>query len=351
MIEAKPDIRSFLKEDLQQLAQEWNLPKFRANQIYEWLWTKGATTFDQMTNLDKALRARLDDFFEIHSIHEDWVQKSVDGTIKTRFKLHDDSLIESVLIPVKKERRMTSCVSSQVGCSLSCKFCATGMMKRMRNLNPGEIYDQVRLLNEQSLAHFDQPLTNIVYMGMGEPLLNYKNVLRSIDLISSSSGLGFSPKRITISTAGIAKMIKRLAEDNPKVRLALSLHAASDSKRSEIMPINNQNNLEALMDALSYFYQTTKNKISYEYIAFQGFNDTEEDADMLVKLCKRFPVLVNIIEYNPIEGVSFVKSDSLTLSSFAAKIRNSGVMVTVRKSRGKDIDAACGQLANKEKAI
>ena len=348
MVDAKQDIRVLSKEDLQNLAQEWNLPRFRADQIYSWLWGKGATNFEEMTNLDKNLRTKLSEKFEINSIEADLVQRSTDGTIKTRFRLFDNNLIESVLIPVERDKRVTACVSSQVGCSLSCKFCATGMMKRMRNLSPGEIYDQVKILNQQSQKYYRMPLTNIVYMGMGEPLLNYRNVLKSIELISSSEGLGFSPKRITISTAGIAKMMKQLADDNPKVNLALSLHAATDEKRNEIMPINEQNNLSALIEALSYYYQKTKNKISYEYITFQGFNDSENDAKDLIRLCKRFPVLINIIEYNPIPGLDFTKSDQLTIESFASKIRKSGVMVTVRKSRGKDIDAACGQLANRE---
>jgi len=218
----------------------------------------------------------------------------------------------------------------------------------MRNLDPGEIYDQVRRVNDISLEKYGHQLTNIVYMGMGEPLLNYKNVMESIDLICSPEGLGFSPKRAVISTAGIAKMIKKLADDNSKVRLALSLHAADDVKRNEIMPINEQNNLDVLMDALKYYHQVTKNKISFEYITFKGFNDSKEDAQNLIKLCSHFPVLVNIIEYNPIEGVTYEKSDPLTIDQFAATLRKAGVMVTVRKSRGKDIDAACGQLANKD---
>ena len=344
----KKDIRSFSKPELAAIFLGMDEKKFRANQVYEWLWQKGAKDFDEMTNLSKDLRDQLKEHFVINTIQEDKVQKSLDGTIKSRYRLHDGPMIESVLIPVPTDNRFTVCVSSQVGCSLTCKFCATGRMKRLRNLDAGEIYDQVSLVNEQSLKYFSHPLTNIVYMGMGEPLLAYKNVLKSIELICSPEGLNMSPKRITVSTAGIAKMIKKLADDEVKFNLALSLHAADDKKRDEIMPINEQNSLAILMEAIEYFYKKTKNKISYEYITFQNFNDSLEDAAKLVKLCKRFPVKVNIIEYNPIDGAPFEKSAAHRIDDFAKYLRDHQVMVTVRRSRGKDIDAACGQLANKD---
>jgi len=325
--------------------------KFRAKQVYEWLWQKGAHDFEEMTNLSKALREQLNTNFVINAIVEDKVQYSDDGTIKSRYKLYDGHLIEAVLIPVVKDNRFTVCVSSQVGCSLSCTFCATGRMKRVRNLDPGEIYDQVLMVNRQAEEAFGHPLTNIVYMGMGEPLLAYKNVyknvLKSIEHITSPQGLHMSPKRITVSTAGIAKMIRKLADDEVKFNLALSLHAANDEKRDQIMPINEQNNLSVLMDSIEYFYQKTKNRISYEYIAFQRFNDSIDDAIQLARLCKRFPVRVNIIEYNPIDNAPFTKADAEQIDRFAQFLRDKGVMITVRRSRGKDIDAACGQLANK----
>ncbi|MBV6652405.1 MAG: 23S rRNA (adenine(2503)-C(2))-methyltransferase RlmN [Mameliella sp.] len=343
----KADIRQLDLKALQDIFVSMGEKKFRATQVHEWLWKKGARTFTEMTNLSKALREKLEDRFAINAIITDQVQHSTDGTIKSRFRLHDGHLIESVLIPVPADNRYTVCVSSQVGCSLSCTFCATGRMKRLRNLDAAEIYDQVVMVNQQCEAHYDHPLTNIVYMGMGEPLLAYKNVLESIDRITSEDGLNMSPRRITISTAGIAKMIKRLAEDAVKVNLALSLHAADDIKRNEIMPINEQNNLETLMEALQYYYQQTRNRISYEYITFQDFNDTVEDAENLARLCKQFPVRVNIIEYNPIDGAPFRKSTEYRIDDFARHLRDQGIMVTVRRSRGKDIDAACGQLANK----
>lgn len=343
----KKDIRKLTLPELEALLVEQGEKKFRAKQVWEWLWQKGVHSFAEMTNLSKPLRQILDENFTIHAITEDKVQRSLDGTIKTRFRLHDGHLIESVLIPVPEENRFTVCVSSQVGCSLTCKFCATGQMKRVRNLDAAEIYDQVVLVNRQSVEVFGYPLTNIVYMGMGEPLLTYRNVLESIERITSPEGLGVSPRRITISTAGIAKMIRQLADDEVKVNLALSLHAATDEKRNEIMPINEQNNLQALMAALEYFYKKTRNRLSYEYIAFRNFNDSPEDAAHLAGLCQRFPVRVNIIEYNPVEGVSFHKSTEDQIDRFARFLSQREVTVTVRRSRGKDIDAACGQLANK----
>ncbi len=344
----KLDIRKCSLDDLKSIVSEIGEPAFRAKQIYEWIWKKSAVSFDHMTNLSKKLRNYLHDHYEIRSIELDKFQQSNDGTIKSRFKLFDGHMIESVLIPVAKDDRYTVCVSSQVGCSLTCAFCATGQMKRMRNLEPGEIYDQVVKVNQQSLETYKHPLTNIVFMGMGEPLLAYKNVLESIELITGEHGLHMSPRRITVSTAGIAKMIRKLADDEVKFNLALSLHAADDVKRNEIMPINETNNLEVLMDAIAYFYTKTKGKISYEYIAFKNFNDSIQDARNLAKLCKRFPVHVNIIEYNPIDGLEFVKSNVDATDRFASFLRNQDIMVTIRRSRGKDIDAACGQLANKD---
>lgn len=344
----KLDIRKFSLEEIQEIVLAIGEPKFRAKQIYEWLWKKSAVHFEQMTNLSKKLRSHLSENYEIRAISLDKFQKSSDGTIKSRFQLYEGHMIESVLIPVPKDKRFTVCVSSQVGCSLTCKFCATGQMKRMRNLEPGEIYDQVVRVNQQSLETFGHPLTNIVYMGMGEPLLAYKNVLESVDLITGEHGLNMAPRRITVSTAGIAKMITKLADDQVKFNLALSLHAADDVKRNEIMPINESNNLEVLMDALEYFYLNTRNKISYEYISFKNFNDSIQDAKNLAKLCKRFPVTVNIIEYNPIDGLEFEKSKADAVDQFASFLRKQDIMVTIRRSRGKDIDAACGQLANKD---
>ncbi len=347
-ITTKIDIRQFELSELEEWFKARGQARFRAKQVYEWLWKKSAFTFEEMTNLSKDLRKDLEEHFEINPITLDKVQHSNDGTIKSRFKLYDGHLMESVLIPVPEDNRYTVCVSCQVGCSLSCAFCATGLMDRKRNLSAAEIYDQVVLVNQQCLETFDHPLTNIVYMGMGEPLLTYREVKKSIEMITSEAGLGMSPRRITVSTAGIAKMIKKLADDDLRVNLALSLHAADDEKRDKIMPINEHNNLKVLMESLQYFHLNTKNKISYEYIAFNDFNVTMQDAKNLLKLCKQFPVRVNIIEYNSVEGLDFVKAPEDRINDFAKYLRDNGVMITVRRSRGKDIDAACGQLANKE---
>ena len=342
------DIRQITKQDLSEYCKSNGLPAFRANQVWEWIWKKGKTSFDEMRNIPKDLRTKLSEDFHFQAVQVDKVQNSTDGTIKSRLKLHDGHMIEAVLIPVPKDKRYTVCVSSQVGCSLTCSFCATGKMKRMRNLDPAEIYDQVVIVNKQCQETFDANLTNIVFMGMGEPLLAYNNVLKGIEHITSEYGLHMSPRRITVSTVGIEKMIRKLADDDVKFNLALSLHAATDEKRDQIMPINETNNLDALMLALKYFYDTTKNRISYEYIAFEGFNDGIEDARALYHLCRDFPVRINIIEYNPVEGVPYVKSPEDRINEFARYLTEKGVMVTLRRSRGKDIDAACGQLANKE---
>ncbi|ADY53798.1 23S rRNA m(2)A-2503 methyltransferase [Pseudopedobacter saltans DSM 12145] len=342
----KLDIRSFSLENLRSKFIELNEKPFRANQIYEWIWKKSATTFDEMTNISKDLRDKLKEIFVINAVKINSSQFSSDKTIKNSFILHDTHLIEGVLIPTPE--RMTACVSSQVGCSLTCKFCATGYMDRKRNLNPDEIYDQVVLIDKQAKENYGIPLTNIVYMGMGEPLLNYANVLKSIERITSEDGLNMASKRITVSTAGIAKMIKKLGDDNVKFNLALSLHAANDQKRNEIMPINEQNSLQALAEALKYFYAKTKNPVTYEYIVFNDFNDGIEDARELAKFCKHIPCKVNIIEYNPISFADFANAQEDKIEAFAEHLRKQGVTTNIRRSRGKDIDAACGQLAVKE---
>jgi 23S rRNA (adenine2503-C2)-methyltransferase len=353
-IPTRTDIRAATLPDLENLLAEWGEPRFRARQIHEWLWAKSATDFEAMSNLPKALRTRLSEHYSLYTLFEDKVQHSADGTIKTRWRTHDGHRIESVLIPVPDDGRFTVCVSTQIGCSLTCKFCATGRMGRTRNLDPWEIYDQVVLVNRQCIEAFGSKITNVVYMGMGEPLLTYASTLKSIEHLTTPepAGLGMGARRITVSTAGIAKMIRKLADDGFRCNLALSLHAADDTKRNEIMPINESNNLEALMSALEYYYQKTKGRISYEYIAFENFNDGPDDAAKLIMLCRRkFPVRVNIIEYNPIGGeLPFVKSDEDRLNEFAQRLMRHDVTVTVRRSRGKDIDAACGQLANVEEA-
>lgn len=342
----KKNIRHLSYEELEAWFLENGEKKFRAKQVYEWLWSKQARSFSVMTNLSLKLRLKLEETFSLPSIREDLSQISADGTIKIRFRTHDHHLVEGVLIPT--EKRLTACVSSQVGCSLSCKFCATGFLDRKRNLEFDEIFDQVAIINEKCLEQYGKKLTNIVYMGMGEPLLNYKNVLRSVERITSPEGLGMSPKRITVSTAGVAKMIKQLGDDQVRFKLALSLHAPTDEKRNEIMPINETNHIKALVKALNYFYQKTGNEITLEYILFKNFNDSEEDALQLTKIFRQVPAdLVNIIEYNPIDNATFRKPEEEAVNRFMKFLENNKVNARLRRSRGKDIDAACGQLANK----
>jgi 23S rRNA (adenine2503-C2)-methyltransferase len=349
MKSTKQNIRNLSLEEMKTLFVEKGEKAFRAKQLYEWLWKKSARSFEEMTNLSIELRDKLQEEFEIPAVQVAEEQISEDQTIKNAFKLADGKITEGVLIPTPK--RVTACISSQVGCSLSCKFCATGKLKLMRNINFDEIYDQVAIIKEQAEKHYNRPLSNIVYMGMGEPLLNYSQVLKSIERITAEDGLGMSPKRITVSTAGIAKLIKRLGDDQVKFNLAVSLHAANDEKRSKIMPINDQNNLEILAEALKYFYERTETRVTFEYIIFKDFNDEIQDAQELAEFCKHIPCKINIIEYNPIDDAEFQQASTKKVDAFAAFLENRNLIVNIRRSRGKDIDAACGQLANKNGAI
>jgi len=342
----KTDIRSLDLSQLQQHFKEMSEPAYRAKQVYQWLWEKSARSFEEMSNVSKELRKKLDENYAINVVAVNNSQFSNDHTIKSSFRLYDGNIVEGVLIPM--EERMTACVSSQVGCSLTCKFCATGYMDRKRNLNADEIYDQVVLIDQQAKQNYKAPLTNIVYMGMGEPLLNYANVMKSIERITAPDGLNMSYKRITVSTAGIAKMIRKLGDDGAKFNLALSLHAADDKKRNEIMPITEHNSLKALAEALKYYFAKTKNPVTYEYIVFNGFNDEIQDAMDLAKFCKHVPCKVNLIEYNPIQFADFINAEGDKIDAFSNYLKNQGVNTNIRRSRGKDIDAACGQLAVKE---
>ena len=340
------NIRQLSLHELEEFFETIGEKKFRTKQVWEWLWQKHAHSFADMTNLCKELRQKLGAHFTLPALSIDTTQQSTDGTVKSRFKTHEGHLCEGVLIPT--ESRITACVSSQIGCSLSCRFCATGYIERKRNLEFDEIYDEVVLINQQSEKIYGKKLSNIVFMGMGEPLLNYRNVLRAIEKISAEDGLAMSPKRITVSTAGVAKQIRQLGDDKVRFKLALSLHAANDAKRNEIMPINESNNLKALVDALNHFYKQTKNEITLEYILFNNFNDSTKDADELIKIYRQVPAdLVNIIEYNPIDFAKFEKPSEQRMEEFMAYLSKHRVNARLRRSRGKDIDAACGQLANK----
>jgi len=342
---ARRDIRKLKLDELKSFFVEKGDKAFRAQQVYEWLWQKSAKSFDQMTNISLETRDLLKANFVINHIKVDNMQRSIDGTIKNAVTLHDGLVVESVLIPA--EKRITACVSSQVGCSLACKFCATARLKRQRNLSVDEIYDQVAAIREQSELFFGRPLTNIVFMGMGEPMLNYANVMAAIEKITSPKGLNMASRRITVSTVGVAKMIKKMADDNPKFNLAVSLHAALNETRSSIMPINDTNSLEELAEALQYWYQKTKSKVTYEYVVWKGINDSPEHAHALLKFAKLVPSKVNLIEYNPIDDGEFQQADEAVLNMYMDLLEKNGITTRIRKSRGKDIDAACGQLANK----
>jgi len=342
----KKDIRALTREQLRDFFVNNEDKAFRGNQVYEWLWQKSAHSFNVMTNLSKETRDMLEANFVINHIKVDVMQRSTDGTIKNAVRLHDDLVVESVLIPTKT--RTTACVSSQVGCSLDCRFCATSRLKRMRNLNPDEIYDQVVAIDNESRLYFNRPLSNIVFMGMGEPLMNYTNVLKAIDKITSSEGLGMSPKRITVSTSGVPKMIRKMADEGVKFNLAVSLHSAIDDIRTSIMPFNATFTLADLREALQYWYGKTKSRITYEYIVWNGINDTQKDVDALVQFCKFAPSKVNLIEYNPIDDGEFQQANDKAIDMYVNTLKRNNIVVTVRRSRGKDIDAACGQLANKQ---
>lgn len=342
----KKDIRALSKEQLRDFFVANNDKSFRGNQVYEWLWSKGAHSFEDMTNVSKTTREMLENHFVINHIKVDTMQRSEDGTVKNAVRLHDGLVVESVLIPTNT--RTTACVSSQVGCSLDCNFCATARLKRMRNLEPAEIYDQVIAIDKESRLYYNHPLSNIVFMGMGEPLMNYNNVMKAIEMITSSEGLGMSPKRITVSTSGIPKMIKKMADDDVKFKLAVSLHSAIDEIRSQIMPFSASFPLADLRESLEYWYRKTKSKISFEYVVWKGINDNKASVDALVKFCKYVPCKVNLIEYNPIDDGEFQQASEESINAYINALEASDIIVKVRRSRGKDIDAACGQLANKE---
>jgi 23S rRNA (adenine2503-C2)-methyltransferase len=342
----KKDIRALSKEQLRDFFVANGDKAFRGNQVFEWLWSKASHNFEDMTNVSKETREMLESNFVINHIKVDTMQRSEDGTVKNAVRLHDGLIVESVLIPTNT--RTTACVSSQVGCSLDCNFCATARLKRMRNLEPGEIYDQVIAIDRESKLYHNRPLSNIVFMGMGEPLMNYNNVLKAITMITSNEGLGMSPKRITVSTSGIPKMIKKMADDEVKFKLAVSLHSAIDEVRARIMPFSSNFPLADLRESLEYWYQKTKSKITYEYVVWKGINDNKEAIDALVKFCKYVPCKVNLIEYNPIDDGEFQQASDEAIDNYIKTLAKYDIVAKVRRSRGKDIDAACGQLANKE---
>lgn len=348
----KTDLKRLTPDDLLAFCLKQDLRRYRADQIFQWIYQKGVTSFEEMTNLSLDLRSRLDAVARISTITQARRQKASDGTIKFLFRLEDDRYVESVLIPEFDSTdipvRLTVCVSSQVGCIFGCSFCATGKMGFFRNLSVGEITDQISYINQLASEQWDRKITNIVYMGMGEPLNNYKNVLASADIITHNLGFGMSSRRITLSTVGLTKQIRQLGKEKRPFNLAISLHAADDDKRNRIMPINQSLNLKALREALLYYYEQTNQPVTYEYLLFDEFNDSPEDAGHLAAIAGWIPSKVNIIMYNKVAGVSLKRAREDRLNEFMRMLTRKDVRATVRRSRGDDIDAGCGQLAISE---
>jgi 23S rRNA (adenine2503-C2)-methyltransferase len=350
----KIDIKGLSRAKLQQFTEELGLQTYRTDQIFRWLYQKGARNFDEMTNLSKDLRARLAEIAAINCIQPLRQIKSKDDTVKFLFQLQDDERykIESVLIPAFFDDgtadRLTVCVSSQVGCVFGCSFCATGKMGLYRSLSSGEIVDQVQYINDYCEYRYGKKITNIVYMGMGEPLHNYDAVTESAKIITDERSINLSPKRITVSTVGLPKQIKKLADERQPFNLAVSLHAANDEKRSKIMPVNHAMGLNKLKEALEYYYQGLQRPVTYEYLLFDEFNDTPRDALELAEIAGWIPAKVNLIMYNKVADVTLNRASETRLEGFMHELTNQNVRATVRRSRGNDIDAGCGQLAVKE---
>lgn len=345
MDDSRIDLRELGREELASWAGELGEKPYRAKQIWEWLWKLHASSIEEMSNLPKDLRAKLAERAVLRPLTVAEEQESADGTVKCAFRTWDGHVVEGVLIPTKN--RITACVSCQIGCSLNCAFCATGQLKRIRNLTAGEIVDQTVQVARMAENRLQRPLTNIVYMGMGEPLLNYANVMRSIERTSAEDGLNMSPRRITVSTAGIAKMIRQLGEDGAKFNLALSLHAPTDAKRSSMMPINDSNNIAELVEALKHYNQRTGKTVTFEYILFRDYNDSLDDARELARICSKLDAKVNLIEYNATDDPRFQRTPMERALAFQNHLEGKGITARIRRSRGRDIDAACGQLANK----
>ncbi|MEP0545893.1 MAG: 23S rRNA (adenine(2503)-C(2))-methyltransferase RlmN [Rhodothermales bacterium] len=349
----RADLKAMDRAELEAFAASLGQPAFRGRQLFKWLYGKGAADFTSMTDLPQAFRDRLEAVAAISGLDEVQRQTATDQTVKSLFRLPSGREVESVLIPdfdaEGKPKRLTVCVSSQVGCAMGCHFCATGLMGFHQNLTAGEIFDQVRRMNEVAEERFGRGITNVVYMGMGEPLQNYAAVLKSAALLSDPDGLGLSPKRVTVSTVGLARRIRALADDGAPFNLAISLHAPTDAQRSAIMPVNRseKTDLGALKDAVQHYHTRTAKRVTYEYCMFSGVNDSEADARHLAAVARWAPSKVNLIMYNPVAGTDFAPTDEAQLNRFIGVLVDEGVRVTVRRSRGQDIDAACGQLASK----
>lgn len=344
MDKLKQNIREASLDDIGAFLVANHEKAFRAKQIWQWIWQRGVTSFQEMTNLSKNTRDLLEEAYFFDLLTPAHIQTASDGTVKTAWRLYDGELMESVLIP--GNQKFTVCVSSQVGCKLGCKFCATGTLGFKRNLTPGEIFNQVmeakKAAEEQGLA-----LSNIVFMGMGEPLLNYDNVLSAIGHLTAADGLAMSPYRITVSTAGIPDKIRRLADDGVRFNLAISLHSAKEDTRTSLMPVNKAYSLSDIAESLKYFVEKTGTRPTFEYLLLKDINDRQDDAKSLARYCKQFPVKINIIEYNAVEGSGFHHSPDKNRDAFVQYLENCNMVVNIRRSKGKDIDAACGQLAGR----
>ncbi|MFP4664785.1 MAG: 23S rRNA (adenine(2503)-C(2))-methyltransferase RlmN [Bacteroidales bacterium] len=341
----KKDLRNTDKTEIQEWLKDKKEPAFRASQIDHWLWTQPVSDILEMSNLSKTLREALDAEFYLNKLELVHQSEAKDGTLKMAYKLDDDRHVEGVLIPSKS--RITACISTQIGCKMGCRFCATGKMGFGRDLTAGEIYMQAWHLNAVSEKKFGSKLSNLVVMGMGEPLDNFQNSMRAINKIMAKNGMGMSHRRITLSTAGLVPEIKKLADTDADVHLSVSLHAANDELRSKLMPINRKYGLKTLAESLQYYHEKTKKRISYEYVLLKGINDSLENAAELAEFTKISPCKINLIEYNPVEGTGYGKSDEKNTQAFMAFLEKRNLIVNLRRSRGKDVDAACGQLANK----
>jgi 23S rRNA (adenine2503-C2)-methyltransferase len=343
---AKTDIRSLQIEELREKLRDLGQPNYRVGQISDWLYKKRVESFEKMTDLPHELRGQLAKLFAFDRLVVVRVLGSQDTTRKFLFRLGDGNLIESVLIPAspalygEKSDRRTICISTQVGCAYGCKFCASGLEGFSRNLRANEIIDQVVAVEREGSEKID----NIVLMGMGEPLANFDNVMCAIRIINAPSGLGIGARRITVSTSGLAPQIRRLADEPVQIRLAVSLHGATDNVRNQIMPINRRYNLDTLLSACDYYVARKKQRLTFEYILIAGVNDADDQANLLAQHARRLSAKVNLIPYNTVQGLEWSRPSRNRQEKFLSILRADGVAATLRREKGHDIDAACGQL-------
>ena len=346
MENGKTEIKSLLFDELREKVRELGEPAYRAQQITDWLYQKRAQSFNDMTDLSRGLRVQLDETFSFGGVDIVRVLGSRDTTRKFLFRLADANLIESVLIPASpalygsKSDRRTICISTQVGCAYGCKFCASGLEGFTRNLGANEIVDQIIAVERAS----GQKIDNIVFMGMGEPLANFEQLMRAIRIINALWGLGIGARHITVSTSGLAPQIRQLANEPLQTRLAISLHGATDEVRDQIMPINRRYNVADLLSACDYYASHKKQRLTFEYILIADVNDTDEQAHILAKHARRLSVKVNLIPYNTVEGLPWSRPSRNRQEKFLSILRAKGIAATLRREKGHDIDAACGQL-------